>query len=102
MNWMVEHGFQQNNGMMISAIVNLKTPIKYCIWEEDFTWNLSRCTYECEKDFKINEHLRDHTWMKILVSYVTVTFDKLVDTPCTTPIKSASKNSILSTIVYIL
>ena len=79
--------------------------MKHCIWEEDF--NLSRCAYECDKDCKISEHLEDYTWMKILFSYVTVTFDKLVDTPCTTPIESVSKKAytiyyILYTIVYSL
>ena len=38
------------NGTMISVTVQCKKPIRHCLCEEDYAWNPSTCTCDCDKD----------------------------------------------------
>ena len=48
--------------------------------EEDYTWNLSTCAVEYDKDSEISEYSKHYERIKILVNKQVVTCNEIVDT----------------------
>ena len=60
--------------------------IRYWICEDVYAWNPSIGLGGCDKDFKIDEWLKNCNCIKSLVDDLVVTCDEVVDTPKSTPI----------------
>ena len=63
MTLMVVKVIQKENGIMLSAKVNVKKLIKHIqrnVCKEDYAWNPSKCISECNKGFQNGEYLRLH------------------------------------------
>ena len=63
----------QSNGIMININANEKKKKKLCVCkEEDYAWNPSLITWECDKDCEIDEYLKIYfcvTSSEILLNY---------------------------------
>ena len=73
---------------MKSVSVSLKKSIIHWVYEIGYIWNPDTCAFECDKDCKIGEYLKNSEYMKSLVDGLIVICDETVDTPETIPIKT--------------
>ena len=56
-----------------------KKPLKRWPCEEDYAWNPSKCTCECDKDGETDKYWKDCQCMESLFDDVVITSNEIVD-----------------------